>query len=118
MLLHLISEILDGHLLRHRIRLLKLVLIHSLHCHLLLHKRDLRLLRVEELLLLLGLALTSVIYSFQLTSAVSFVSLLYGMSANEPAFVIGDAPCLDLSQICSSRMKLLCRKFGSDYTRV
>ena len=76
MLLHLISKILDRHLLRHRIRLWKLVLIHTLHRHLLLHKRHLRLLRVEELLLLLGLALTSVIYSFQLTPDLSLVSLL------------------------------------------
>ena len=81
MLLHLVSKVLDRHLMRYRIRLWKLVLIHTLHCHLLLHKRHLRLLRVEELLLLLlllllGLALTSVIYSFQLTPALSLVSLL------------------------------------------
>ena len=85
MLLHLVPKVLDRHLLRHRIGLWKLILIHALHCHLLLHKRHLRLLRVEELLLLLGLALTSVIYSFQLTAALSLVRLLQGMSANGPA---------------------------------
>ena len=76
MLLHLVPKVLDRYLLRYRIRLWKLVLIDTLHCHLLLHERHLRLLRVEELLLLLGLALTSVVYSFQLTPALSLVSLL------------------------------------------
>ena len=56
--------------------LLELILTHSLQGHLLLHHRNLRLLRVHELLLLLCLALASVVDPFQLHSALGFVGSL------------------------------------------
>ena len=86
-MLHWIPKVLYMRLLGHSIWLWELILAHSLHSHLLLHKRHLRLLRVYELLLLLCLALSSVIYPFQLRPAVGLVGCLWIMSADEAAFM-------------------------------
>ena len=65
----------------------ELVLVYSLHGHLLLHIRHLRLLRVQELLLLVCLALASFVNSFQLRLAVSLVRSLWKLLVLEPALM-------------------------------
>ena len=90
MLLHLAPNILNRRLLRHseclwELIVVQLIWVHALHSHLLLHKRHLRLLRVQELLLLLCLTLANVKYSFQMRLEVSFVRLLCRLLGNELA---------------------------------
>ena len=75
-MLHWIPKIWHMRLLGISIGLWELIVVYSLHGHLLLHKGQLRLLRVKELLLLLCLVLPSVVNSFQLRPAVTLVRLL------------------------------------------
>lgn len=106
-LLHVIPKIGNRRLLGDSIPWWELILVHSLHCHLLLHNHHLRLLRVQILLLLFRLILASLVYSSHLTSVVSLVRLLKGLLAHEAAFITDDAPDPDMSRIPSFRMTLL-----------
>lgn len=108
-LLHVIPKIGNRRLLGNSIPRWELTLVDSLHCHLLLHNRHLRLLMVHELLLLLFcLILASLMYSSQLISVVILVRLLKGLSAHEAALITNDAPYPDIARILSSQTTLLC----------
>ena len=92
--------------------LLELVLTHSLQGHLLLHERNLRLLRVHKLLLLLCLALASVVDPFQLHSALGFVGTLQHLLVDDPTLTQMTHPIMRLLKLISFERRRYVERLG------